>query len=280
MRSLPMPPLDSATVLDRCTASIGSATLREKLTRSKALFEQNERLYAEHGTNGTLFDIGSDMTPLPLTSQEARGLYKKMLVRDPSPGRAFYDRLKMSTPARACPLCGHREVRTLDHYLSKKTFPTLSITPLNLVPACSDCNKDKLDRVADSEDEQTIHPYFDLWCDDPWLDCVVLESDTPAVGFLVAPPSSWSPVQARRAQVHFDKFGLGRLYALQAANEMSGMSHAWRERHTSEGSDGLRRELSATAISRARHAPNSWQAALYRALSQSDWFCRVGYDLL
>ena len=62
------------------------------------------------------------------------------MVRKNGPGRATYDLLKLSAKGGFCPLCGQRNVSTLDHYLPKESYPDLSILPINLVRACSDCN--------------------------------------------------------------------------------------------------------------------------------------------
>ena len=41
-------------------------------------------------------------------------------------------------------MCHTSEVDTLDHYLPKSKYPSLSINPLNLIPICNKCNKTKV----------------------------------------------------------------------------------------------------------------------------------------
>src|SRR6185369_14124832 len=91
------------------------------------------------------------------------------MAREGAPGKKIYDRIM--TAARACPYCGHGTLFTLDHYLPKgiSHFPELSIAPLNLIPACRDCNSNKHVHVPTREEEQYIHPYFEDVDGHNWL---------------------------------------------------------------------------------------------------------------
>lgn len=56
-----------------------------------------------------------------------------------------------------CPICGREEFKTnIDHVLPKSKYVQYSITPINLVPMCSDCNKEKGD-----DSKVSFHPYFE-----------------------------------------------------------------------------------------------------------------------
>lgn len=60
---------------------------------------------------------------------------------------------------KRCPICdcsfAYSQV-TLDHILPKSKFPFLSITPINLVPTCYNCNMRKNDRIP----SKVLNPYF------------------------------------------------------------------------------------------------------------------------
>lgn len=60
---------------------------------------------------------------------------------------------------RRCPICdcsfAYSQV-TLDHILPKSKFPFLSITPINLVPTCYNCNMRKNDGIP----LKVLNPYF------------------------------------------------------------------------------------------------------------------------
>lgn len=66
--------------------------------------------------------------------------------------------------ARVCPFCciPTRTITQLDHFFPKSIYPSLAITVDNLVPICSDCNKNKDDYdPITNNGEIIIHPYFD-----------------------------------------------------------------------------------------------------------------------
>lgn len=57
-----------------------------------------------------------------------------------------------------CAVCdAHAD--TLDHVLPKSKYVQYTITPVNLVPLCSRCNRVKKDKVT-SGDKIIFHPYF------------------------------------------------------------------------------------------------------------------------
>src|SRR5262249_39637235 len=140
-------------------------------------------------------------------------LYDAKLSRLRDRARPIYDAIKLAPRNGVCPLCGHRVVSTLDHYLAKSRHPSYTVTPLNLLPACSDCNKLKLNRQPANARDQTLHPYFDDVSSDVWLKATLIESVDPAVVFFVDPPNQWEPVLQERIRLHFRAFGLAELYA-------------------------------------------------------------------
>ena len=76
-------------------------------------------------------------------------------------GKSLYEyRVRMENSVeKRCPICdcsfGYSQV-TLDHILPKSKFPIYSITPINLVPTCYNCNMRKNDIVP----SKVLHPYF------------------------------------------------------------------------------------------------------------------------
>ena len=103
-------------------------------------------------------------------------LYTRRLARRGTRARRYYDELRSATPNGVCPFCAHRQVATLDHYMPKSRFPDLAVTPANLVPACSDCNKAKLDQLPATNLEAVIHPFYDRLGGATWLGAEVIEA--------------------------------------------------------------------------------------------------------
>lgn len=84
--------------------------------------------------------------PYFVNGDEMIKLYNNKLVKSKK-GRKYYDQILSSSPKNRCPLCGVREVSTLDHYLEKSKYPYLSVSPYNLVPSCKDCNYGKKNKT-------------------------------------------------------------------------------------------------------------------------------------
>jgi hypothetical protein len=160
----------------------------------------------------------------------------------------------------------------LDHHLPKSRYPALAVAPLNLIPACMDCNKAKLERIPHSSAEETLHPYFDNVEDDEWLHAAVIQSVPAAVVFYPEPPAAWGAVMAARVVGHFSVFGLARLYGVQAAVELQNIRFHLGRLLTEAGPAGVRAHLIVVAQSCEQASVNSWQTAMYKALAASDWF--------
>jgi hypothetical protein len=175
-------------------------------------------------------------------------------------------------------LCGHREVKTLDHYLARKYHPALSIVPANLVPACTECNFSKGQSRARVAGRQTFHPYFDNVEADRWLFANVQIAGGVSLDFFVQPPPPWTLILAARARRHFKLFQLNTLYATQAAQELVNIKGELRSIFDSGGMLEVQYDLQRRAQScRAAHI-NSWQTAMYEALSLHDNFCDGGFE--
>ena len=184
-------------------------------------------------------------------------VYDGRMAAQGSPGRAIYDAIKVGSPNGLCPLCGQRVVATLDHYLPKSRYAALAVNPANLIPACSDCNKAKSNAVDD-----TLHPYYDNIENELWLRAELKEIRPASVSFLVDPPASWTPVFADRVTRHFRVFGLNRLYAVHAAQNISGMQ--WRLSRLADAAGAPRRSARIWRMRRRAGVPSTSIAGRWR----------------
>ena len=176
-----------------------------------------------------------------------------------------------------CPLCGHRTVSTIDHYLPKAAFPSLVVVPYNLVPACGVCNKVKLVDAPESAEDQTLHPYYDDVTDDQWLFAKVIETSPSSIVFFVRAPADWDEVLKARVDHHFDVLELGQLYSCQAATELANIRFQLENILRSAGAEAVQGHLNEGAISRRANHINSWQTAMYQAMAESIRFCNGGF---
>ena len=281
MKSLPKPAYAARATLELCADNLEDEDLRDRLKEIADDVEKAETTYEECGKNAKLFTIPqADNIAGKVTMGEMRRLYKGTFSRDETPTRAIYDELKAAPKSDICPLCAQRVVATLDHYLAQSKHPVYAVTPLNLVPACSDCNKIKLAKQATKASEQTLHPYFDSVDDEVWLVAKVKEIVPPALEFRAVPPAAWDDLKRERLCHHFRAFGLAKLYAIQAAVELTDIRDRLLKAGATDGPAGVRQDLEDSAVSRRKAQKNSWRAAFYAALAESEWFCAEGYTYI
>lgn len=212
-----------------------------------------------------------------VTRAEMEKVYTDRMAKEGTPGRPIYEKLKASAPYGICPLCGQRTVSTLDHYLPKANFPTLVVLPYNLIPACSDCNKDKLAKVPETAETQTLHPYYDNVANEQWLYAEIIQTTPASIRFFVNAPADWDDILKARVQHHFETLKLGALYVSQAASTLADIRGQLGSLFDRVGIVAVREHLNESELSRRENHINSWQTAMYQALANDDWFCSGGF---
>ncbi|GAB1804611.1 HNH endonuclease [Priestia megaterium] len=216
-----------------------------------------------------------DSVPKFITAAEMEKVYSNFLVDKPDSkkiGRRVYDAILSNTYYNLCPYCSHREVKTVDHYLPKSKFVSYAITPINLVPCCSDCNKDKLDNYNLNEEEMLIHPYFDDISSVNWLNCKVNENIWPITfSYGISKNIHTSALQSR-LEYQFKLLNLGKLYADNATREFNKRVKSLIKEYNSNPSKNALDFLADNYESYCLENPNSWQTKMFEALIHSKWF--------
>ena len=277
MIKLDRPNQGARDVFVTCISRVRDAQLKARLEGVTQAVVDASAEFDDAATHTRLQQIATqNLVGGVVTQAEMEAVYTQRMARKGSPGRDVYDALFTSAPQGKCPLCGHRTVSTLDHHLPKAHYPALAVAPLNLVPACSDCNKSKLASVPANANEGTLHPYFDDIDGDRWLAAEVILARPAALRFFVEAPARWSVTLRSRVERHFQTFGLGRLYSLEAADELLNIRHQLRAMHESGGAELVRTELRERAESCQQARRNGWRVAMYHALASSDEFCDGG----
>lgn len=271
-------PTRSATSTYRlCISRIKNGDLRKRLRdATEEVAELSER-FETAARAGSISGLPTADRVGSVTRKEMTAVYNSRMAKLGRPGRVVYDEILAAATNGRCPLCGHRQVGSLDHYLPKALYPALSVTPLNLVPACIDCNKAKLDVAPTAPEEVPLHPYFDDVEEEPWLRAEVQETDPASVLFFVVPQVRWDQTLAARVKNHFALLGLSTLYSAQAAEELLNIRYNLETVYAATGAEGVARHLEVVATSREMAHQNSWQTATYAALSTSKWFCEGGF---
>lgn len=278
MRSLPKPLLEARAVFEACISRVQDADLRRRLQAATDVVAAEAAHFEAVAQAGNLHLLPAQgALNGNVQAREMEKVYTSRMARVNAPGRPVYDALLAAPPHGRCPLCNQRTVATLDHQLPKATHPALAVAPLNLVPACRDCNTTKLDKLPATAAEVPLHPYFDHVERDQWLQARVQPTSPAAVEFFVAPPAAWPPVLAERVRAHFSLFKLGALYASHAAEELANLQFGLLRIYDTSGAAGVRVHLRDQTDTRRAAQLNSWQTACYAALAASEWFCTGGF---
>ncbi len=277
MNYLGKPKMNAKFVFQTCIAKVRDVQVKARLELIENDIEEISSFYDMLGEGSQLYKFPPHASYKQALGKEVLcANYTDRMAKKGAPGRDFYDKLKSSVKYDTCPLCNVGTVATLDHYLPKAHYPIMSVIPLNLVPACRDCNTIKSDEKICSPEFQALHPYYDNIEKDCWLKAKVLQSAPPVVAFFVSPPPLWDDLLSARTKNHFSMFGLSLVYSVRAATEIVAISHRLKNLHKTGGEIAVRGHLSEEAISRRSAAPNSWQTATYEALAADNWFCSIG----
>ncbi len=261
-----------------CISKVASVDLKSRLEGVAEAIAQASDEYDTAAIDAELHTVApTDGINGEVTTSEMVKVYSQRMVPEKSPGRDVYNSIFALAKHGRCPFCGHRAVMTLDHVLAKTRYPTFAVTPSNLVPCCTDCNKAKNNAICAEATDQYLHPYYDAIEDDLWLRGEVIETTPAVVQFHVAPHEGWTDLTAKRVQNHFKSLGLARLYRSQAAEELNNIQFQVAQLHASSGMIAVRAFLQEAHQSRSSARTNSWQTAFYEALSASDWYCDGGF---
>ncbi|WP_421787186.1 HNH endonuclease [Hyphobacterium sp.] len=277
MFSLPKPDDDAGLVFDLCISKVRSAATKADLESIRPIIVQAAADYDAAGIARQLHAVPeTDLLGDVVSREEMVKVYENRMVGSSAPGRMVYHKLRGSSPNRRCPYCNQRSVNTLDHYLPKQKHSALTVTPINLVPSCTDCNKDKLAGGAGTAEETYLHPYFDDVSMFPWLQAEVIEGSPVAVRFYTVAPAGCDAVLAARIAFQFRTLRLAELYSSQAADEFSGRQKRLAKLLDIGGAPEVRAYIDEEYQSQVDNDANSWRSACYAAWLASDWFCEGG----
>lgn len=281
MKVLTKPNITAKDALSTCISKVRVASLKAKLKACEGLISQAETEFESKITKGEIHTISKEkVVNGNVSAKELEAVYTGRMVGKNAPGRTIYDKLILAPKYGICPLCSHRQVSTLDHYLPKSDFPRLAIAPINLIPSCFDCNKYKLTISPSNPEEETLHPYYDNIENAQWLYAQVNHTKPPTVSFFVKPLDSWPDLLKARVQYHFQAYSLAKLYMKEAAVCISDLNKRLQSIHCSSGASGVSKYLHDEAISRYANDKNSWRTAFYFAVAGDDWFCNGGFQIL
>jgi len=285
VKRLPKPDLKPEVVYAACIDGLTDAALSLRFKKIAAQMSAQHARYdtlaqAERLHEFVAHDRGKpQQIVIPdIRKGEFVELYNQCMVGKSKPGRLYYDKIMMSAPRKICPYCGFGHASTLDHFLSKSYYSSLSVLPANLIPACKDCNTGKgTNKLA--ADNQVPHPYFetDAIERDIWLQVRIVQKKMPIADYSVVLPAHWPQPLGQRVENYFRDLELGPRFSVQAASELERIARYLNQLESQDDRVGhLRRQQ----VAEEERAMNSWATPLYRAAANDAWFYSTGFKRL
>jgi 5-methylcytosine-specific restriction endonuclease McrA len=281
MRRMPPPNLITSEVYLACVSGTNNANLNQTYVNTREDFCTNADLYRQRAMTHSLFQFvasewGKDDQVCigQLTKGNLKELYNNGLVNSKE-GRPYYDLLLATAHLGKCTYCQFGQAESLDHFLPKARYPSLSIVPDNLVPSCLRCNTEKGSGVVTEEGELS-HPYFEdiRIVTKVWLHAEITQTSPVTSKFAAVCPLDWPDELSRRVSNYFRDLKLSKRYSIEAASELVSISAYLADLSSS----ALRMDhLNRVAIQERQLSPNGWKAALYNALAASNWYGEIGF---
>lgn len=281
MMKLDEPSYSFEQTLEECKLGVtGNEPLLGRFEFSREGLLAQGGLYAAAAQAGDLYRIepiqtgsGSDGPVVgALSKSDLVKFYEQYFVAERKPARRVYDAL-LNSAKEKCPFCGGVGTpRNLDHFLPKTHFPQFSVLPLNLVPACRDCNMDgKGHGFARLAEDQRIQPYLDQdkFFLEQWIFARYYDGTGGNPGefeYFVEAPGGWLILDKQRARNQFEAFDLAKRYATKAAEALGTVIRQMEKlRDKGLDNDAIQTALLQPGVDEAPFV-NHWQKGMYEAL--------------
>lgn len=265
MKNLPKPLSDTNAeeIFEECVSAYRDKTKSAALLKCKDLVRLDSELY-DKTIPGKIEQFQQSSLPDDVAKNDMIKVYTNKFVAEKSPGRKYYNIIREQAKLNICPICGIRPVKNLDHYLPKAKYPTLSVTPNNLIPSCRDCNMDKRDYESCDSQNIPVHLYFDDIPNEPWLHVTV--GDNLEILYYISCSNTVDEGVRRRLEKHLEFYNLHELYSSHASSQIADSINMWKKVIFQSGEQALKLSLVDECESAETNDLNSWKSALYRGL--------------
>lgn len=283
MKKLPLPNIEVNESFNKCVSGISDSNLKNRLLECLSEINEKTNDYIYKAKKGELFKVqpikckrGEDpIVVRNVKKSEFVMLYQEHMVPKDKPARVIYDKIKVAANG-SCPFCGGiGNPKTLDHYLPIANYSQFSVAPINLIPACRDCNSEKSNRLSLSADSQVLHPYFDEDCFflEQWVFARLEKTEPCLIDFFVMAPKHWSEIQKNRVIKHFEDFNLAERFSIKGGQELRFIIDTRTNGFTHDFPPVLFKKYLYSCATSSSQFINHWQKVLYLALSEDNWFC-------
>ena len=253
-----------------CVNDIDSDRVKNRYLNDSNQIMNIGKSYSEEAQNKSLHLIERNNVTENISSDEFIRLYKYRLVNNRVGG--IYDEILQLPEHNICPFCNQRLVSELDHFLPKSNYPNYSVSHINLVPICKECNHSKLDKEINTQNEVFIHPYFDDVLNQNWLKADLINEEPIGVKFLVNEDVNLDQTTLERIKNQFDLLQLNRLYTSHASSELASLIKSL-FRPKFRTINKVRTFLEDNRKDNIHRGINHWKNVLLLELSQTNWFC-------
>lgn len=271
MRRIAKPELTAEEIVTDCISNMQDENLKAAISASLPRFQEAHDDFEAKISTNELFKIEKAVViSEAVNASVLKDIYNSRMLNKKNPGRKHYESLLSIAPRGKCPYCDQRIASTLDHFLPKSDYPLFSVTPVNLIPSCSDCNTGKRIESPTSNEDETLHPYYDNVEDSTWLKSKIVGEDDAIFNFYVSPPEEWPDLLIKRVKNHFECFNLNTLYAIHAAEEFHNIKLTLTNLFNAGGPEAIYSHLDEAHQSRKANNLNSWRTACYQAMMDCD----------
>ncbi|GGE92906.1 HNH endonuclease [Chishuiella changwenlii] len=273
MKKLNILPINVEDVANLIINDYKQQAKKELLNANIEYLKDFETEYIEKANQVKLFEIERyNEEEVVINKKLMINYYENRFLLENSGARKLYDEILIMT--KRCPYCTIGTVKTIDHFLPKSYYPYLALTPSNLVPSCTDCNKGVLHNYPSKAEEQSFHPYFDDVESVIWIKSELMISDSLFFQYKVISekPQEWDEVKYQRAQRHFNDYNINELFSLNANDELNSIREKSKDMFY-KNKDLLKEDLEdsyASCVSAL--GLMHWKTIMYRELSTNDWF--------
>jgi hypothetical protein len=271
--SMPQSAVSSKKFFAECARASRPISKRKRLKNAAAQVGEAIDQYVEFARGQRLNDMPAfNATTFGASKSDFASLYDSFMVTKESIGRAEYDKIRNAPRGGICPFCATRQVKTVDHFLPKSSYPQFTIAFENLVGCCRDCNTVKLTAASTVAEKTLFHPYFESFPQRDWLVAVIESRHPITLTFSVSDALNTDSVAKKRIENQFQALELRETFAFFASTLFSSQQKTFDGIRDEVGPDGLRSHLQSLAESASEQNHYPWMRAMYIALEADSAF--------
>jgi 5-methylcytosine-specific restriction endonuclease McrA len=280
MRKLKKPDIKMDTVITACISNYSkkNENLKKRFEDSIDEIEKYTVEFEKVAVERKFYQFSSNISLKTISDNEMIKLYEDKFSRLKQGGKKYYNEILKLAPGRKCPYCAIREVSTLDHYMSKSLYPVLAVSPINLIPACKDCNVVKSSIEYKANKDTHIHPYFEDVDNEIWLEASFdIDNENDIIfTYKVIRPNSWDDELYERVKNHFKVFKLNKNFTYFASEIVrENKNKLAKLLINSKSKDAVYDDIRESLESSENNGLNSYQTALYQAILEDKRFVDI-----